>query len=268
MRPRTYLLTMVLALTLSATLAACKMQGYQNRHSGDLKEADPPEMISEGIKADYRIAEELNKIPGVQGAAVLIHNGEAYVGAYIIGDEKNPDAYMKKPFGSYYGNQNPWASGNPQNGTTRSPFSGKGIPPSNSQGAAPSGPQGPNPANPQGVPQTNAQGAPQTDFNGVDQFGQNTNNDPENRQGDQGTASDPDRAGTATGNIDGNLLKKIQDKVKSMAPDVKTVHFTNRVDQVGQLQGYARYIQDGGSMDRFAQDFDQTMKRIWPDAKP
>jgi hypothetical protein len=200
-------------------------------------------MILEGIKADYRIADELNKIPGLQGAAVLIHNGEAYVGAHVIGPEKYPDAYKNKPFGSYYPDgQNPWSTQN-----NRSSLSGKGI------------------------PHSNGAGYPNTEKNGVTQSGHNVNhieNQPGSGQITDLSAPDPDKAGTATGNVEPELVKQIENKVKAMAPNVNKVHFTGKNENVSQLQGYARYIQDGGSMQSFTVDFDKTVKRIWPDAKP
>ncbi|MFC4767640.1 YhcN/YlaJ family sporulation lipoprotein [Effusibacillus consociatus] len=247
MRPRTCLVALVAALAFGSALAACQTgKKYSNPDHSDIKQAHPPEMISEGIKADYRIAEELNKIPGVQGAAVLIHNGEAYVGAHVIGDEKTPDPYMKQQFGSYYPDgQDPWAKGDQRSG-----LSGKGI------------------------PKSNAKGAPETENNGVTQSGQNVNELTNQQGGLSGSQQkvpskpDPDMTGTATGNVEPELVQQIESKVKAMAPNVTRVHFTAKREQVGQLQGYARFIQDGGSMERFTTDFDQTMKRIWPDAKP
>ncbi|WP_018132681.1 YhcN/YlaJ family sporulation lipoprotein [Effusibacillus pohliae] len=237
MRPRTYILALVVSLSVGAMLAACQKGQNANPDTSDIRQAHPPEMISQGIKADYRIAEELNKIPGVQGAAVLIHNGEAYVGAHVIGDEKQPDAYMKKPFGTYYPNgEQPFAKGG-----ERSSLSGKGV------------------------PKTNAHGVPDTSQNGVTQSGQNVNEIP-NRPG--GTAPAQEKAGSATGNVEPELVRQIEAKVKAMAPNVTRVYFTAKREDVGQLQGYARYIQDGGSMERFAQAFDDTIKRIWPTAKP
>lgn len=244
MRPRSYLLAFIASLSVAAVLAACQPGNrYANPDHSNIKQAEPPEMISEGIKADYRIANELNKIPGLQGAAVLIHNGEAYVGAHVIGDEKTPDAYMKKPFGSYYPNGENAFSGE----DNRSRLSGKGI------------------------PQTNSYGSPTTDNNGVTQSGENVSSIPNKAdvaQPNTLSAPDPDKVGSATGNVEPELVRQIQDKVKSMAPDVRTVHFTGKNEHVAQLQGYARYIQDGGSMQPFASDFDKAVKRIWSNAKP
>lgn len=248
MHLRTFLPALFVSLSLAATMAACKPGRNAAPDHGEIKQAHPPEMTSEGIKADYRIAEELNKIPGLQGAAVLIRNGEAYVGAYIIGDEKAPDAYMKKPYGTYYPDgQQPWATQD-----RRSPNSGKGI------------------------PNTNPSGSPETSQNGVTQSGQNVNdlNNPPGSAVPPSHSSavpdqqNPSQAGSATGNVDPELLGKIESAVKSMAPDVTKIHFTGERESVGRLQGYARYIQDGGSMERLVGDFTRTIKQIFPDAKP
>ncbi|BCJ86975.1 YhcN/YlaJ family sporulation lipoprotein [Effusibacillus dendaii] len=230
MRPRTYILAVVLGFTFAATLSACQTSKNANPRQGNIQQKEPPEMISEGIKADYRIADELNKIPGLQGAAVLIKNGEAYVGAHVIGDEKHPDAYMKQPFGSYYD-----SNGVPN----KSPLSGKGVP-----------------------NQINGQTS-NLNQSGVTQSGQpipNTNQSPRTN-----TAN---LVGSATNNVDPELIRQIEQKVRSMAPNVNRVHITGKFEDVNQLQGYARYIQDGGSMQQFANDFNQTIKRIFPAAKP
>lgn len=224
MRPRTVMLAVVLSLSLGTTLAACQTaRNYSNPDTSKLQQdPEPLEKTSQGIKADYRISEELNKIKGLQGAAVLIKGHQAYVGTHVIGPEKNPDAYMKK---KDYGTGD------------RSQYSGKGIP-------------------------KNSADAPETVRNGVTQFGQNM----QEYKVRAGNTTPVGRTATATGNIDPELKQQIESKVKSMAPGVNQVFITANHENVGQIQGYARYIQDGGSMERFMQDFDETMKRIWHDS--
>lgn len=224
MRPRTVMLSVGLTISLASVLASCQTgRTYSNPDTSRIQQLPVPlEKTSEGIKADYRIAQELNRIPGLQGSAVLIKDGKAFVGTHVIGPETTPDVYMQK---QDYGTGD------------RSRYSGKGIPQ--------------NPSN-----------APETSQNGVTQSGQSM---PEYMR-QAGRTARPGRAPTATGNMNPELKQQIESKVKSMAPGVTHVYIVSNAEKVAQLQGYARFIQDGGSIAKFKQDFDETMKQIWPES--
>lgn len=246
MRPRNLLIAVVLALSIVASLTSCQAgRNYSNPETGKAHTSEPPEMISQGIKADYRIANELNKIPGLQGAAVLIKDGHAYVGTHVIGQEKNPDAYMKKK--SFGGTQTPAGTPGGEPGTM-----GQMGQPAQSGRSLLSG---------KGVPKTDTQSA-DTRQNGITQFGQ----DMQEYTKQSGDAAVPGKTATSTGNIDPQLIKQIEMSVKSMAPGIQHVYITANNENVGQIQGYARYIQDGGSMDKFMRDFEKTIRRIWPNS--
>lgn len=98
-----------IALSTTLMLTACQSStnNTKSQGNGQAQTLGNKERISNGIKADYRIADELAKINGLRGPAVLIHNNQAYVGVHVIGDEINPDPYMKKGPGTYTSEQPP-----------------------------------------------------------------------------------------------------------------------------------------------------------------
>lgn len=65
---------------------------------------------SAGFTADYRAAEKVNQIPGLQGAVVLYYESQAFIGVYSIGEDTAVDPNkLKRDYGSntaiYGGNQ-------------------------------------------------------------------------------------------------------------------------------------------------------------------
>lgn len=233
MRLRSYALSVILFFSLLAAFATWQMSRY---HAAEpeirYRSANPQILTSNGVTADYQIAQELNRMPGVNGCSVLIKDGVAYVGAHGIGneakileiEEKSKDKQSDLAE-SFVKTQRDLRERDAKR-SERSVYSGKGT---------------------------------------AEQLARNNRKHgtwrPDNEKA-------PANAASAAGNLDPLLQRQIEKRVQSMNRNIRKVYITSDVEHAAKLQEYARHIHSGASITSFQGDFSSTIKQIWPDAAP